>query len=178
MINTDYKAQFAENVDAIIASNIEDRTERMASVKALIDRYISDYNVPPDMAQLERLSNYILREELTDNRPDKVALEEYPIMSERQLERRRSSEVPLKVAEEYGADGRNYRVPKRRKLSTREMIFVDQHAKIRNKVRADQYRRDTAPSKIAVYHAHTGRELSEPFVKCRGLGERWASGNI
>lgn len=177
MNNTDFKTQFYEDVTAIISADISDRTERMAAVQTLTDRYMTAHGKAPDEAQLERLANYILREELTDTRPDKVTLEEYPIMSERQLERRRAQEVPLKVAEEYGADGRNYRVPKRRKRSTREMIFVDRHAKIRNKERAAAYRRDTAPGPVVPYNLReTGGELTEPFVMCRGLGERWAGG--
>lgn len=174
---TDYKTQFNEEVTKLIDANIEDRTERMAAVQALTDRYTQEHGTPPDPTQLEHLTDYILREELTDSRPDKVALEEYPIMSERQFERRRAQEIPLKAAEEYGADGRNYRVPKRRKRSVRELLFVDQHAKIRNKERADRYRRDTAPGKVDKYNLNaTGGELTEPFVQSQGLGERWAAG--
>ncbi|WP_339273766.1 hypothetical protein MKY59_21465 [Paenibacillus sp. FSL W8-0426] len=172
---SNYKAEFADKVTEIIGLNIEDRTERMAAVSALIDSYVEAHGVSPDPAQLDILSDYILREELTNTDRMKSRNEEYPFLSERQFERRRENEVPLEVAEEYGADGRNYRVPKRRKRSTKELIHVDEHAKIRNQARAKQYKRDTAPGPVIPYNLYeTGGELTEPFVNCRGLGKRWA----
>lgn len=170
---TDYKAQFNEDTTALIATNIADRTERMAAVQALIDRYINEHGATPDPAQLERLTDYILREELTDRHPDKITRNEYPFMSTWQLDVRHDRETSFKMAEEIGTDGRDYRVPKRRKRSTYESIFVDQAAKIRNKERAEQYKRDTAASPVTSYNLReNGGELTEPFVQCRGISYR------
>lgn len=163
----DYKVKFAEDVTELIEKDIEDRNARMAAVSALTEDYVMRYGEYPDMIQLERLTDYILREELTNTDRMKARNDEYPFLSERQFERRREHEVPLEVAEEYGADGRNYRVPKRRKRSIKELIFVDEHAKIRNKLRAAKYRRDTAPGPIVTYNLNdTGGELTEDFVVC------------
>ena len=63
----------------------------------------------PEPKQLERLADLLLYEELSNTHPDKMAREEYPIMSEHQLSRRHSGEVSMKVAEEYGSDRRNYK---------------------------------------------------------------------
>ncbi|WP_145412485.1 hypothetical protein [Paenibacillus xylanexedens] len=173
---SNYKAKFADKVTEIVGLGIEDRTERMAAVSALIDSYVAVHGVSPDAAQLDRLSDYILREELTNTDRMKSRNEEYPFLSERQFERRRENEVPLEVAEEYGADGRNYRVPKRRKRSTKELIHVDEHARIHNELRAKRYKRDTSPGEVVTYNLYeTGGELTEPFVNCRGLGQRWAT---
>lgn len=172
---TDYKTQFSEDAAALIASNIADRTERMAAVQALIDRYIEANGEVPDRAQLERLTDYILREELTDRHPDKITRNEYPFMSTWQLELRHDRETSLKVAEETGTDGRDYRVPKRRKRSTYENIHVDQAAKIRNKERADRYKRDTSASPVTSYNLReNGGELTDEFVQCRGISRRLA----
>ncbi|PAD72430.1 hypothetical protein [Paenibacillus campinasensis] len=169
----DYKTQFNEEVTHLITRQIEDRGERMATVQALIDRYISEHGATPDPAQLERLTDYILREELTDRHPDKITRNEYPFMSTWQLDVRHDRETSFKMAEEIGTDGRDYRVPKRRKRSTYESIFVDQAAKIRNKERAEQYKRDTATRTTAEYNLYeNGGELTESFVQCRGIKYR------
>ncbi|KAF6658885.1 hypothetical protein ACT3XG_14760 [Paenibacillus polymyxa] len=169
----DYKVKFAEDVTELIAEDIADRDARMAAVSALTEDYVMRYGEYPDMIQLERLTDYILREELTNTDRMKARNDEYPFLSERQFERRREREVPLEVAEEYGADGRNYRVPKRRKRSIKELIFVDEHAKIRNKLRAARYRRDTAPSSVTTYNLNeTGGELTDEFTQCVGILDR------
>ncbi|MEH7456354.1 hypothetical protein V7183_03735 [Bacillus sp. JJ1127] len=54
----------------------------------------------PEPKQIERLSDLLLYEELHDNDRMKVRNNEYPIISERQLSRRHSGEVSMKVAEE------------------------------------------------------------------------------
>ncbi|WP_270574507.1 hypothetical protein, partial [Bacillus glycinifermentans] len=88
---------------------------------------------------LERMANLIIYEELSDPHPDKMTREEYPIMSETQREERIKSEASEKLAEEYGADGRNYKVPTRRKRSSYEEKFVDRAARARNKERRNRY---------------------------------------
>ncbi|GAA0840543.1 hypothetical protein GCM10008915_36280 [Bifidobacterium pullorum subsp. gallinarum] len=167
---TDYKTQFNEDTTALIATNIADRTQRMAAVQALIDRYVEANGEVPDRAQLERLTDYILRDELTDRHPDKITRTEYPFMSAWQLELRHDRETSLKIAEEVGTDGRDYRVPKRRRRTNYENWRVDVDAKIRNDERAEQYKRDTATVTTAEYNLReNGGELTESFVQCRGI---------
>lgn len=90
-------------IDELIAQNIDDRTERVAAVGGWADDYITVYGVRPPARDLDLLADYILREELSDNHPDKMAREEYPIMSEWQRVRRLRSRFLVGVAEiDYG----------------------------------------------------------------------------
>lgn len=180
------KHAFSEAVDDLIAQNIEDRTERIATVHALTEAYTDSTGVRPDGAQLERLADYILREEISDPDPHKSTKYEYPILSDIQMERRRlgrrgsegtnmagetsiasddTSDKHARSGVYLATDGRDYRNPIRRTRSIRELIFVDENAKIRNKKRAAQYKRDTAPGPVV-------STPSEPFVMCRGIGAK------
>lgn len=116
-----------------------DRIERIKEINALVEAYHDSVGKSPDSAALERMANLIIYEELSDPHPDKMAREEYPIMSETQREERIKSEASEKLAEEYGADGRNYKVPTRRKRSSYEEKFVDRAARARNKERRNRY---------------------------------------
>lgn len=148
----DYKAEFEREVNEIIDQNIEDRQERIKAIGALVDYYMLYIGEAPDPVQLERLADYILREELNNTHPDKVAREEYPIFSNRQILRRRSGEVPLKVAEEVGTDGRDYKLPTRRKRSTRERWKIDKETKSRNKERRRRYAEYRRPGPVKTYY--------------------------
>lgn len=86
-----------KTVDEIIALNIEDRMDRMATVDEWADEYIAAYDVRPPARDLELLTDYILREELADDHPDKMSREEYPIMSEDQWIRRERRYFPISV---------------------------------------------------------------------------------
>lgn len=72
------KQAFCEAVTDLIEQNITDRSERIKAVEALTDAYEDSTGNPPDSAQLERLADYLLKEELTDNFADKVTQTEYP----------------------------------------------------------------------------------------------------
>jgi len=175
-MNNDYKAEFAAAVTDLIAEGIADRTERIAAVHALIDAYVDSVGKRPDGAQLERLTDYILREELTDTDSYKITHNEYPFMGDQQLQRRHNREAPSHAAHYEGTDGRNHRVPTRRRRNNYENWYVDYHAKIRNKERAAQYKKDTSPGEIKTYNLRdTDGELGDDFVACCGLGERWAN---
>lgn len=152
--------------------DVADRTQRMALVERVADEYVKAHAevnqaalerwaerggkgqrpspIPLDAALLERLADAVLDEELTDPNPYKVAHNEYPFMSDWQLELRRDRETGLKAAEETGTDGRNYAAPKRRRRTGYENNFVDRNAKIRNAERAAQYKRDTAAGPVTV----------------------------
>lgn len=170
----DYKAEFHDAVTDLIAQDIADRTERMAAVNALTDAYFDSVDKQPDAAELERLTDYILREELTDRHPDKVTRDEYPFFSAWQLELRRDKETSDTAAEFHGQDGRDHRTPTKRSRTPYERWKVDAGAKIRNVARAARYKRDTAPNKETTYNLRdTGGELTEEFTQRRGIGARW-----
>lgn len=121
---------------------------------------------PPDSALLTRLTDIILDEEISDSRPDKMTLEEYPIMSEFQRERRQEGknvrkgkfpkgEVDLGAIMNHGTDGHDYRTPVRRKRTTQEYLFVDYENKSRNKARKKNYLEFTKTQPVTAYFADT-----------------------
>jgi len=168
--------------------DLADRTQRMALIKRVTEDYViahADVNqavldawdsrgakgerpspLPLDAALVDRLTDAILDEELTDPNPYKVSHEEYPFMSEWQLDLRRDRETGLKAVEETGTDGRDYRKPTRRRRTNYENWRMDNDARGRNKTRQEQYKRDTAAGPVV-------RKVSEPFVNARQQAARW-----
>lgn len=140
-----------------------DRSKRMVVIERLIEEYVAQTGRHPDGKHLERLTDAILYEELTDSHPDKMTRNEYPIMSDTQLARRREGkqvkkdgrnkgEVPLNAAKYFGSDLRNYREPVRKGLSTQEAINVDNKTKSRNKERQRVYREFTKTQPVTTYN--------------------------
>jgi hypothetical protein len=120
----------------------------MTAIQALIDDYITSVGETPCDRQLERLTDEILYEELTDKDRYKAKHDEYPIFTERQLDLRTSGDITLNAAAEEGTDGKCYRQPSRRKRTFREEVFVDKKTKSRNKERCAQYREDSKNSDV------------------------------
>ncbi|MHA7962859.1 hypothetical protein ACX93W_01855 [Paenibacillus sp. CAU 1782] len=171
-----------------VGYDLADRTQRMALIERVTEDYVlahaagnqtvldgwtasgakSERPSPLslDTAMLDRLTDAILDEELTDPNPHKVSHGEYPFMSEWQLDLRRDRETGLKAAEETGTDGRNHRKPTRRRRTNYENWRVDRDAKGRNKARQEQYKRDTAAGPVV-------REATEAFVSARSQAVRW-----
>ncbi|WP_434750236.1 hypothetical protein [Paenibacillus amylolyticus] len=171
-----YKWAFHEVITELSEANIEDRGERMAAVEALTDSYIDANGERPDVDALERLTNLILREELTDMHPDKMTREEYPIMSLHQEDRRRSNEYEDVLADAYDVAGVNRAKPERRHRTSSDNTFVEKLARKKNRERKAQYKRDTSPGEVKTYNLYeNGGELTEPFVNCVGIGKRWAT---
>lgn len=175
--------------------DVADRAQRMELVRCIADDYVQAHSdviqrnldvwvergckgerpasLLLNTALLDRLADAIMDEEITDPNPYKVQHTEYPFFSQRQLDLRRDRETSLKAAEETGTDGRNYRVPKRRRRTNYENWRVDADAVIRNEERAKQYVRDTATVTTAEYNLfENGGELTESFVQCRGISQR------
>lgn len=109
------------------SAKLNPRDYRMFIVEKMTDAYIEQTGLRPDGVILERLANVVLHEELSDKRADKMTLEEYPIMSDHQYDRRakglkrpRNSagvtamEVPLTHATYVATDGNDYYAPVRR----------------------------------------------------------------
>lgn len=162
-INGDYKAQFETYVNTLItslreigSSAISNRDVRAKEIKSLTDAYVASVGQRPEPKQLERLADLLLYEDLSNIHPDKMAREEYPIMSDHQLSRRHSGEVSMKVAEEYGVDRRNYKPPVRRKRTRRETWQIDREAKSRNEERRKTYREFTRVQSVKVMRKYTG----------------------
>jgi len=61
----------------------------------LVEEYFQAVQEWPDGWQLQRLANEILREELKDKKKNKTHIKEYPILSDRQMERRMEMEVSV-----------------------------------------------------------------------------------
>lgn len=157
-INGDYKTQFETYVNTLVTSlregdseAISNRDVRAKEIKSLTDTYVGTVGERPEPKQLERLADLLLYEELSNTHPDKMAREEYPIMSDHQLSRRHSGEVSMKVAEEYGVDRRNYKPPVRRKRTRKETWQIDREAKSRNEERRRVYREFTKVQLVLSY---------------------------
>ncbi|MED1742072.1 hypothetical protein P4U97_21695 [Bacillus swezeyi] len=138
-----------------------DRIERIEEITALADAYFDAVGEHPDFTALERMANLVIYEELTNPHPDKMTREEYPIMSETQREERIKSEASEKLAEEYGLDGRNYKVPTRRKRSSYEEKFVDKAARARNKERRENYKAFVKGYLVRIGETPEGEEITE-----------------
>lgn len=117
---------------------------------------------PPSAALLERCADLVMHEDLTDKTAWKSRQSEYPVLSELQLARRRdgvhqrkneggSGEVGFDQAETVASNGRDYRVPTRRKRSYTDNAFVDASAKIRNKERRAKYEEFTRVQPVYTY---------------------------
>ncbi|MBQ4817656.1 hypothetical protein IHP72_15485 [Bacillus pumilus] len=106
-----------------------EREERIGEIEALL----ATYDGTPPANALERLSDLILYEELSDTRRNKMTAEEYPIMSENQENRRKDDrhvrkrpegagrEVPLSDASSVDIGGRSYKRPVRKIWSNKDV---------------------------------------------------------
>jgi hypothetical protein len=128
------------------------REVRLGRIEALAEEYFAKAGEMPDAVALERMSDLILYEELTDMNPDKMTSEEYPIMSEHQFDRRdnRESVVGAEI-ENSPADGRKHLKPTRRVRSDYENKFVNKKAKIRNKERKKAYNDFTKVQPVVIH---------------------------
>jgi hypothetical protein len=114
----DYKAAFAEEVEKLAGNNVPDRSKRMQMINDLIEEYVEDTGKRPDNKQLTELTNAILYEDLEgDTRPNKSTLEESPILTDNQYDRRQNSELYGSKSEilldSIGSDGQTHTAPTR-----------------------------------------------------------------
>ena len=117
------------------------REERVAEIDRAIEEYFANTGNMPDGVALERLTDLLLYEELTDDNEHKVAHSEYPFLSERQFERRDNREHITKeeTMEMNAVDGRRHMKPKRRKRTDYEDLFLDKKTRSINKERRKKY---------------------------------------
>lgn len=148
----DYKTALHEDITKLQAATKRGEFPRELRIEK-IDQLTEDYyrlaGEMPDSVALERLTDLILYEEITDNDRMKVRNNEYPFLSNEQLARRQegkhsrsstlSGEVPLGAADSVGVDGRSYSQPTRKVRNSRENRLVDEKTKSRNKERKRKY---------------------------------------
>lgn len=125
----DYKTQLAEIIEDyrdIWRSYAADA--RITVIDSLIDRYIEHTGERPDGRALYQLGSIIAYDYMEgDMRKNKASVEEYPILTDRQLAIRKTGaresrgvqgvvnfEVPLDNATNIGSDGADYSPPIRR----------------------------------------------------------------
>lgn len=89
----DYKAKFEQIVSELLLikdgeGNPPLLDDRKAIIIAVTNAYVNQVGYQPDGVQVQRLANWLLYEDLTDGRPDKVTLTEYPFLTKRQLKTR------------------------------------------------------------------------------------------
>ena len=86
-----HKKEFKRYTEELISQDKEVQ-ERNKSCNILITEYINTIGGRPPEECLERLANYILKEHLSSKHPDKVTLEGYPVLSDRQQKTRNNKE--------------------------------------------------------------------------------------
>jgi hypothetical protein len=154
----DYKSELHKEINALQRATKKGelpRELRLAKIEKLTEEYFAKTGEMPDTKALQRLEDLCIYEELTDSHPDKMTLEEYPIMSDYQLARRQHGmhrkkpkeddlpvrmEVPLSWAANYGADGKNYSYPYRRERDDYENEWVNEMSRSRNEERNRNYK--------------------------------------
>jgi hypothetical protein len=128
-------------IDAVKDGAYTDRDERLTVISGLIDEYVKATGETPDSAQLERLADLCMREELTDMSTWKARHAEYPVFSAWQLDVRsnRDSSPPNAENDDIDSEGRNRGKPIRRKRSKREHRHVNKFALNQNRARKRKY---------------------------------------
>lgn len=147
----DYRKKFEEETTKLIEQNIYNRDVRMNAINELINRYVSETGERPASEQLDRLSDYILREELTDTRKSKSRLNEYPFLSADQFAYRNARQAPFSAASTHGSDGKDHRKPTPRKRTKFELTVIDKKAKGENRERRRKYTEAKKPSEVKTY---------------------------
>jgi hypothetical protein len=143
----DYKTQLHEDITLLQQATKRGelpREVRLVRIEQLTEEYYEKTGEMPDAVALERLADLCLYEELNNPSLTKMQDEEYPIMSERQYDRRQSAEVATgNRMDNNAADGQKHTSPLRRNRSDYENRYVDKKAKTRNKGRKKTYQEFT-----------------------------------
>jgi hypothetical protein len=152
---TDYKTMLHEAITEIHAATKRGelpREVRLVRIEALTEDYFARTGDMPDGKALERLADLCLYEELYNTSLTKMQDEEYPIMSERQFDRRQNAEFATgERLDQNASDGQEHGKPTRRSRSEYENRFVDKKARIRNKDRKKRYAEFTKVQPVTVY---------------------------
>jgi len=155
--------EWAMNIvaDSKFADTLANRDLRMQIVEDLTECYREAAGDWPDAKTLEKLTDAILCEELTDMHPDKITRTEYPFMSDWQLDARHENEYADTLGEAHGTDGRKHSKPTRRVRTGREHFAVNKHTKSRNLERKRKYREFTKVQSVTTRWITEDGELSD-----------------
>lgn len=116
-------------------------------------RRVEEILAEDNKADANRLADVLLYDKLFNPSLTKMSDEEYPIMSERQFDRRQNAEFTTgDRLDQNAADGQVHLRPTRRNRSDYENRFVDKKAKIRNAERKKRYKEFTKVQSVNVWH--------------------------
>ncbi len=90
-----YNEELAQYIDGLFTQDKAvklPRETRLEASDSLVESYVKHTGLRPPSAQLGRLATLILRDELADTNPHKVATEEEPFLSNVQAKRRKARE--------------------------------------------------------------------------------------
>lgn len=87
--------------------------DRIYRVEAMTEAYFSTFGKHLDSVVLGRLASLILYDELTDPHPDKMTLEDYPILSDSQRVEREKKEFSEKLMQDFSVDYVDHRIKTR-----------------------------------------------------------------
>lgn len=118
----DYKTEFKNYVDLLFSKvTTFTREERLALTEKLTVAYVLTTGKTPAGGQLDRLGSFILHEDLTDKRKNKVTATNYPFLSDWQLVEREKKEADEKFGASYGTDGKKHgKGTRNRKYNTQD----------------------------------------------------------
>lgn len=164
MIMGDYKTEFKAAVDGIIGQTKAGGLSsggRALAVSALCEDYVADrlrdneqreadgrrpISVKPDCRQLDRLADTMLHDSLSDSTSWKSRHEEYPFLSEYQLERRKygthggnGREVSGAIIDFIDTDRGLHRPSDKSERLIKEQLKIDEATVSRNKERRRKY---------------------------------------
>jgi len=152
--NGTYKALLHEAITQLQAETKRGelpRELRLVRIDGLIEGYFVATGEMPDAVTLERTADLILFEDLNNPSLTKMQDEEYPIMSERQFDRRQSAEIATgKRMDNNAADGQKHITPTRRNRTDYENLLLDKRAKSLNKERKRKYTEFTKVQPVIV----------------------------
>ena len=115
---TNYKVTFTQEVENLLTLEME-LPERMRVIDNLLVAYVKQTGEIPDSTQINRLADFILREDLRNRHPDKVTNTQFPFLSEGQLRLRERREVPTDTSKM--SNNIKYRINGRKK--SRKEVF-------------------------------------------------------
>jgi hypothetical protein len=162
-VPTEKNLKIADDLSDIhFYDTLANRDLRMQIVEDLTECYREAAGDWPDAKTLEKLTDAILCEELTDMHPDKITRTEYPFMSDWQLDARHENEYADTLGEAHGTDGRKHSKPTRRVRTGREHFVVNKHTKSRNLGRKRKYREFTKVQPIQRWNLYTGEIYEGP----------------
>jgi hypothetical protein len=117
----DFKSGFSQAVDELLTLDLP-MTFRIGQVEILTEAYFEQTGQKPDPFQLERLADFILRDDLSDPHPDKVTNTEFPILSEGQVKLRNGRENSWDVS--IFSPNRKHKLNGTRRGVARDSYFV------------------------------------------------------